>query len=287
MDSLDVIVNEATGVFPGTLIEDMIDTVTRTHQLYCNVDIPKFYEKTFPHPLTYVPLWALTLPLKKGDKVYVKFHNNDLEIPVLWRTDDDIDKGMYENYEFPSAVEGGNIGKLSAVKTFYAQKFGDDSFLIKTAQWTMIRQNNSYVLLDRDEKVYIQGKELNAVSTGKTNLDSDDDITLFTNNKFSLTSKKDMNLKTTGKMEFESDGDITLKTNGKWNFSIKDSVSIKSATGKVELGNQIATLGQMISDMIDYISNINTVGSPANHKLSPDSIANFTILKQKWNQVFN
>ena len=62
---------EATGTYIGELLEDMIDTVSRTHKMYCDVYIPQFFAKDKAHPLTYVPLWAMSLPLKKGDKVKI------------------------------------------------------------------------------------------------------------------------------------------------------------------------------------------------------------------------
>ena len=37
---------EATGVYIGQLVEDMIETVKREKKLYCNVYIPEFFQKT-------------------------------------------------------------------------------------------------------------------------------------------------------------------------------------------------------------------------------------------------
>ena len=51
--------DETTGIFVGTLLEDMIDTVTKTGRLYCDVDIPRFFNSTFISEclssLTYFP----------------------------------------------------------------------------------------------------------------------------------------------------------------------------------------------------------------------------------------
>ena len=43
---------EATGVYIGKLVEDMIDTVKREKKLYCNVYIPEFFAKDSNYPLT-------------------------------------------------------------------------------------------------------------------------------------------------------------------------------------------------------------------------------------------
>ena len=66
---------EATGVYVGTLVEDMIETVKREKKLYCKVHIPDFFAKDSDYPLTYVPFWAMSLPLKKDDKVLVSDMN--------------------------------------------------------------------------------------------------------------------------------------------------------------------------------------------------------------------
>ena len=187
-----IIKQEATGVFQGILLENMIDTVTKTHKLYCDVDIPQFYEKTLRHPLTYVPLWAMTLPLKQGDKVYVKFHQNNPALPILWKTASDVDKGMYEKFNFPSGVTGGNIKTLTPVNTFYSQKFGDNSFIIKTANYTVLRQNNAYILLDKDDKVYIQGSEINQIATGDYKVDASGSVKFFSpSGKFNIGNNSD------------------------------------------------------------------------------------------------
>ena len=220
-----VIGQEATGVFQGTLLEDMIETVKKNKKLYCDVDIPQFYEKSLRHPLTYVPLWATTLPLKKGDKVWVKFHQNNPTLPVLWKLDAEIDKGVYEKFEFPSGVQGGNVSAPQAVNTFYAEKLGDDSFIIKTANYTVIRQNTAYILLDKDDKVYIQGNEINQTSTGDYKVD------------------------------------------------VSGNIKFCSPSGKFDIGNNTNSLGSLLKELTDFLSNdlcgalaaLHTEGSPASH----------------------
>ena len=56
--------------------------------------------------------------------------------------------------------------------------------------------------------------------------------------------------------------------------------------GIFEIGNAVDTLGAMVSELLDYLSKLKTVGSPANHKASPDFIANMKQLKLKWEKVF-
>ena len=57
-------------------------------------------------------------------------------------------------------------------------------------------------------------------------------------------------------------------------------------TGKLEVGNSVATLGAMVTDLLGYLASLKTVGSPASHTASPDFIAQIQALKTKWGQVF-
>ena len=100
---------EATGVYIGTLVEDMIDTVKREKKLYCNVLIEDFFQKGTGYPLTYVPFWAMSLPLKKDDKVLVEFHQGNLMFPVLYKNPDEIDTQFFEKFDTNKSVSGGNI----------------------------------------------------------------------------------------------------------------------------------------------------------------------------------
>lgn len=234
--------DETTGIFVGTLLEDMIDTVTKTGRLYCDVDIPRFYNSNFNHPLTYVPLWAMTLPLKKGDKVFVKFHQDDFTLPVLWKIDGAVDEGMYEEYEPQQAVENGNIKKIEPAKTFYSQKLGDDSFIIKTENYTIIRQNDAYVLLDKDNNIFASGNTVNISSADVLNVDSGSTINIYT------------------------EGEVNIKQKGNSNFNIETD-------GKVFIKNNSYNLGQLLNDFTDFVKNdllqalssLHTEGSPYNH----------------------
>ena len=173
------IFEEATGTYIGELLEDMIDTVSRTHKMYCDVYIPQFFAKDKPHPLTYVPLWAMSLPLKKGDKVIVEFHQDDLTLPVLYKNPDEIDKGFYEKFEFGNFVTGGSVTKPTAENTLSSQRIGADSYLIKTESYTVIHQNNGFVMIDKNGKTYVYGSEVNIVSTGNVQIDASSEVEII------------------------------------------------------------------------------------------------------------
>lgn len=177
---------EATGVYIGKLVEDMIDTVKREKKLYCNVYIPEFFAKDSNYPLTYVPFWAMSLPLRKDDKVLVEFHQGNLMYPVLYKNPDEIDEQFFKKFEFGNFVSGGNVQKPQAVDTVGSQWIGKDSYIIKTDDYTVIHQNNGFVLIDKSDKVYVYGSEVNIVSTGNVNIDSGSDVKIKTTGTFTV-----------------------------------------------------------------------------------------------------
>lgn len=193
---------EATGIYQGKLVEDMIETVRREKRLYCNVYIPDFFAKDSKYPLTYVPLWALSLPLKKDDIVLVEFHQNNLMYPVLYKNKDEIDSGFFEQFDTNKSVQGGNITGYQPEDTLGAQRIGVDSYIIKTENYTVMHQNNGFILIDKDDKIYLYGSELNIISSGTIKLDSSNDIQIY--------SSSNCNIKTSGKCEIFATGGFTV-----------------------------------------------------------------------------
>lgn len=156
---------EATGVYVGTLQEDMIDTVKKTKKMYCDVLIPEFFTKATNYPLTYVPLWATILPLKKGDKVLVKFNQDNLKYPVLYKNDSEVDSEMYNKFTVPS-------GTVTSSDTVSVIEVGKDSYILKTNSYTVIRnKNSSCIILSDDGKTYVCGKGVEVLGgSGKVNI---------------------------------------------------------------------------------------------------------------------
>lgn len=90
-------------------------------------------------------------------------------------------------------------------------------------------------------------------------------------------------------VNIETDKKITLKDKEGFTYETEGDVSLKSSkTGKLEVGNSVATLGAMISDLLDTLSDSApvTYGSPASHMFMPSFIAKITAIKTKWGQVF-
>lgn len=88
-------------------------------------------------------------------------------------------------------------------------------------------------------------------------------------------------------VNIETDKKITLKDKEGFHYETEGGVSLKSSKqGTLEVGNSVATLGAMINDLLGYLAQLKTVGSPASHTAAPDFIANIQALKTKWGQVF-
>ena len=180
---------EATGVYIGKLVEDMIDTVKREKKLYCNVYIPEFFAKDSNYPLTYVPFWAMSLPLKKDDKVLVEFHQSNLMYPVLYKNPDEIDDQFFEKFDTNKSVSGGNIQGYQPKDTVGAERIGENSYIIKTDDYTVIHQNNGFILIDKNDKIYTYGSEINIISSGKMNIDAAQDVQIYANAGCKITTK--------------------------------------------------------------------------------------------------
>ena len=201
---------EATGVYIGKLVEDMIDTVKREKKLYCNVYIPEFFAKNSNYPLTYVPFWAMSLPLKKDDKVLVEFHQSNLMYPVLYKNPDEIDKGFFEKFDTNKSVTGGNIQGYTAKDTVGAERIGENSYIIKTDDYTVIHQNNGFILIDTEDKIYTYGSEINLISSGKTNVDSAQDVQVYTNGNCKVVAKQNCEIESTGQCKITANGSFSV-----------------------------------------------------------------------------
>jgi hypothetical protein len=98
--------------------------------------------------------------------------------------------------------------------------------------------------------------------------------------------KGDAGLAADGKLTAAVTGDVKVTTEGNADVEAKGDLSYKSsATGMLEIGNSVATLGAMIGDLLQACISFKSVGSPATHT-APDFTAAATQIKAKWTQVF-
>ena len=221
----DYVQEQCTEVCLGELLEDMVDTVERTKKMYCDVWIKDWFTKDSSHPLTYVPLWATSLPLKKGDKVMVAFTNGDFSLPYLWKNPDELEDSFWKKFD----LDGGGADIPDPAETVSATKLGEDSFIIKTDDYTVYRQNTGYVLMDKEGNVYTKGKKVQVVS---------DDFRLLNSN--------------TTKVEAGNKLEV-----------VADKLSIKDSSGS----NSLFTILKGMLDVLN--NSLTTAGSPANHTVVP------------------
>lgn len=93
---------------------------------------------------------------------------------------------------------------------------------------------------------------------------------------------------TTEKTTITVDEDKITLDNGKNKIEIDDTIDFESTgTGTIKFGNSIATLGKILSDLLDDLVGMTTVGSPATHTVNPSDIAKFQQLKATVGQVFD
>ena len=252
---------EATGVYKGVLVEDMIETVAREHKLYCNVYIEDFFQKESDYPLTFVPLWAMSLPLRKDDVVLIEFHQGNLMYPVLYKNNSELDEAFYENFEIPDFINDGNIEKPETKDTIGVTRLGVDSYIIKTDDYTIIHQNNGFIMIDTEDNIYTYGTNVNLVSNGnlkidcsgdidvkavgdghisidsdngeinvncgdKTNVEIGGETTITCKDKTNITSEGDLTITAKKKTDITSEGEMTVNSKNKTNITSQGELNI-------------------------------------------------------------
>ena len=205
---------EATGVYDGTLNEDMIDTIEKYHKLYCDVDIPHLFNKDHRHPLVFVPLWAMSLPLKKGDKVLVRFADDDYSRPYLWRQKEEIDEWFWKEWEFPEGIEH-YTEQPESEKNLSVVRFGEESFIIKTESYTVLRQNDCFVYMNTDGEMYVQGNKVQAEVNGDMLADVKGDAKLYVEGDAQLHVEGNTEKHIEGGSNTEVGGDVNVNVNGR------------------------------------------------------------------------
>ena len=140
---------EASGVFLGVLKEDMIDTVKRVKKPFIDVFIEKVFFEDADYPLTYVPMFNMVLPLKKGHKVWVYFNQENHRYPVLWKLADNLDESFTgRKADIPSS--GSLVTFPNADDTTEVLKISDDIWFIATVSYGVLHWGDQCLLLNGD-----------------------------------------------------------------------------------------------------------------------------------------
>lgn len=226
------IIDEVSGVFEAELLEDMADTVRRTRRPYIDCKIPAVLDED-QHPLTYVPAIYMTYPLKKGDKVLVRFNQDNFRYPVLWKITTEFENQMVEEkVQFPSA--GQVIFFPSSEKVVAVKRINKDYYVYVTDKYTLVRTGDQFTLISPD------GETTN-VTNFKVLADS---IILETKKEYKLVAAQA----------------ITLKSSGAELLEIGNSIAT--------LGSLFNELFSRIDDLCTKLGTLRTEGPPTNHTAS-------------------
>ena len=227
---------EATGVYEGVLYEDMIETVKKNHKLYCDVIITRFFKEGFKRPLTFVPLWAMSLPLKKGDKVLVKFADNDWSRPYLWREKPEIDEWFWKKWEFPEKFEK-YTSQPSPDDNFSVQRIGEESFILYCKQYTLFRRNGAFFLFDKNNQAYIQCDKLQAEVRGDCFADIKGDGKLYVKGNTELTVDGDITIKGNKALSETISGNVTRTIGGSRTVNVSGNSSLSAGNVSISGGS--------------------------------------------------
>lgn len=201
---------EASGVYSGVLKEDMVDTVRRVKKPFVDVFIEDLFFEDKDYPLTYVPMVNMVLPLKKDQKVWVTFpQENNARYPVLWKLADeysgdfvdvryDVDRFSKDNVEFPSTEETKEVYKLS-----------DDMWVIVTDSYCVMHYGDSCVLMNSGG-VYTNASAFQVVSQSM-NLKVLEDLTARIDAAVKLIAGTDMFLKAGTDMALDAGTNFGIK----------------------------------------------------------------------------
>ena len=73
-----------------------------------------------------------------------------------------------------------------------AQNYGDGSYMIKTSSYTVLHQNNGFVLIDTNDNVYVYGSNVNIIGQSDVNINAGENLNIFTKNKFKIANSSNI-----------------------------------------------------------------------------------------------
>lgn len=96
----------------------------------------------------------------------------------------------------------------------------------------------------------------------------------------------DTSITTSGNTEISTSGDTSITTSGNTEISSDGNIDVTATgSGKLTIGNSVDTIGGLFGALVDEVSGLATVGSPAAHTVNPANIAKLNTLKSKAGQV--
>ena len=132
---------EASGVYEGILTEDMITTVKRVKKPFIDVYIKELFFDNANYPLTFVPAFNMVLPLKKDQKVWVYFNQENHRYPVLWKMEDEAN-GCLDGLD---VLRSGSLGLFSS---------SDGDLELKSAQDMDFEAKGKYIIRNKSTDIF-------------------------------------------------------------------------------------------------------------------------------------
>ena len=117
-----------------------------------------------------------------------------LMIPILYKNPSELDESFYTAFEFGDFVDGGNIAKFDYEESVGVTQLGADSYIIKTENYTVIHQNNGFVLINNNGEVYTYGSKVNVIGTSQVNVDSGGTVNVYSADNITVTSSKNVSV---------------------------------------------------------------------------------------------
>lgn len=183
--------------------------------------------------------------------------------------------------EMNDRTNGGNIEKTVKISGWNKEEnYNDGSLKIanKTESETISIEVDQKTSGSEKIKITIHGNEIEVTKDSGIKIKTDKKTEVSVNQDIKVTGNN-IEVSGNGKIEISGKSDISIKTTA--------GVSLESTTaGQVSIGNSIASLGSLISDLLDQILQLKTVGSMGPSTLSPDNIAMVTVIKAKWAAIF-
>jgi hypothetical protein len=161
---------EATGLYRGVIMEDMIDTVHRVQRPFIDVYIEDLFFDDADYPLTYVSMANMVLPLLKDQEVWVYFNQQNHRYPVLWKLVDKLgDDSDFIKESFEFALSGSVVAMPDVEPTKTVFKVSDSMWVITTDSYSVMHYGDSCVLMN-SVGVFANAEAMNVV-VNKFNMD--------------------------------------------------------------------------------------------------------------------
>jgi hypothetical protein len=111
-------------------------------------------------------------------------------------------------------------------------------------------------------------------------------FTVDEENGVTVETEKDLDFAIKGNVNVSIEGDMAASVKGKADITADGDIAVRSKNmGILTIGNAAATIGSMISDLLQALISFKSIGSPASHT-APELTAAAVQIKAKWDQVF-